>query len=216
MLLKLKEKALGEIRLAAESGNSQRIRAETARLTEIETLIDRQETLNRQVEVFSNTDARTSSSHPVAEKERTVSLLPTTSSRQTAKVRRSEFIKDCARKGIRLVPKKGTLYENSRQEVVGIAFATERKENAWFLGLPIRGLEHAVLICKPEEGPTFCVCLPSRFVQKYRSSLSKSKGQVVFNVRREDGRHSLLIPSAGRVPIDEYIDRPEHINSPPN
>ena len=212
MLLKLKEKTLAEIKLAAGSGDSQRIRAETTRLTEIEALIDRQEALNRQIDTLAKTNAPVIPFLPVAEKETTVYRSATTSSRHAGAVSRSEFITDCARKGIRLVPKRGALYENSRQEVVGIAFANECKADAWFLGLPSQGLKHAVLICKPGEDRSFCVCLPNRFLQKYWASLSESKGQVKFNVRRRGRNHFLIIPSVDPVQVDEYIDRPEHIN----
>lgn len=212
MLLKLKENTLNAIRLAAEGGDSQRIRAETARLTEIETLIERQEALNHQVEALSKSDARTFPSSPVEEKESPASSSAAPSSREAGAASRNEFIQDCARKGIRLIPKRGVLYENSRREVVGIAFASEVKEDAWFLGLPSHGVKHAVLICEPRDGRAFRVCLPSRILQEYWPSLSENKGQVKFNVRRRGEHNYLIIPGVDPVQLDEYIDRPEHIN----
>ena len=212
MLLKLKHKSLKAIQLAAETGDSQRIIDETARLSEIEMLITRQEVLTKQVEILSSRDPRETLPISIVEKEKVVSSSTNTSPRELGEINRREFVKDCANKGIRLVPKKGVLYENSRREVVGIAFATERKEDAWFLGLPSNEFAHAVLICKTEAGSTFHVCLPKAFIQKHLSALSESKGQIKFNVRRQGMHYLLRVPNIGLVQIDEYIDRPDNID----
>lgn len=210
MLLTLKDKVLEEIKLAVESKDSRRIMTETARLSEIEALIERQEALNRQVEALSSAETRTLSSPAVQEQDARVANRAE-SPREVGVAKRIEFVRACAAKGVRLTPKKGALYENSLREVVGIAFATERRDDAWFLGLPSQGLTHTVLICQPQVGEAFSVCLPNRFLQKYRSLLSESKGQMKFNVRRRGGHHFLIVPSLDPVQIDEYIDRPEQI-----
>ena len=210
MLMILKEKVLHEIKLAVESKDSRRIMAETARLSEIEALIERQEALNRQVDALSSGETTAPPSLLLSKQDDNLTTH-VRSPREAGVVRRVEFVKACAAKGIRLTPRKGALYENSLHEAVGIAFATERRDDKWFLGLPPQGLTHAVLICEPQVGEVFSICLPSRFLQKYKSSLGESKGQIKFNVRRRGGHHFLIVPNLDPVQIDEYVDKPEHI-----
>lgn len=212
ILLKLKEKTLSAIQSAAASGEIGRIRAETAKLTEIESLIERQEAINQQVQSLSDTSSAGSppqlSSLLVG---KTISPVGKTSNRKVGARRREDFVQACGRKGIRLIPKRGALYENSRGEVVGIAYASERKENAWFLGLPSQEFQHAVLICESNNDQSSAVCLPKQFIERHRTYLSESKGQVKLNVRLRSGHYFLVIPTAGSVQIDEYVNRPEHI-----
>jgi hypothetical protein len=210
MLLRLRQKILDEIGLAVESKDSRRIMAETARLAEVENLIERQEALDKQIAAISRGVERASSTQLLI--DATVNA-PTTagSPREAGSAKRREFVRACAAQGILLTPKKGVLYENARREVVGIATATERKEKAWFLGLPSNGLLHAVLICEQSEGKTLSVCLPRFFIEKYWAALSESKGQKKFNVRSRGGSYVLLVPGFDPIPVDEYVDRPEYI-----
>lgn len=208
MLLKLKEKTLSAIQSAAASGDVSRIQAETARLSEIESLIQRQEVINQQLHSLSDT----SSPPPISSRPTQISPpLGKISNRKRGAQRRDDFVLECERKGIRLTQRKGALYENSRREVVGIAYASERKDNAWFLGLPSQEIQHAVLICESNDGQLFTVCLPNQFMERHQTSLSESKGQVKFNVRARRGQHFLVIPISGSVSIDEYVNRADCI-----
>jgi len=204
MLLKLKEKTLSAIQSAAASGDVSRIQAETARLSEIESLIQRQEAINQQLHLLSDT----SSPPLISLRQAQISPpLGKISNRKRGAQRRDDFVQECESKGIRLTQRKGALYENSRGEVVGIAYASERKDNAWFLGLPSQEIQHAVLICEFNDDQLFTVCLPKQFMERHLKSLSESKGQVKFNVRTRRGQYFLVIPMSGSVPIDEYVNR---------
>lgn len=210
MLLKLKENSLNAIKLAASGGDSQRVLAETARLSRIEVLLERQERLDKEVQALTTADPQSEPpvSYPPEQLSRSLS---TDSPRQRGNKRRNEFVGICASKGFKLTPIKGALFKNTRSEIVGIAYASERKENGWFLGLPSKGFNHAVLLCENKNGGVFALCLPREFFQKYGDYLSKSKGQTKFNIRLRTGHRFLTIPEIGPIQVDEYVDKPEHV-----
>ena len=91
---------------------------------------------------------------------------------------------------------------------VAIPFATERRDNFWFLGLPENDLLErihgggvaVVLLCQSKSGSTLDFVIPPDYIQEIVGSLSKSKGQLKFNLRKDDGRYLLVIP--GRSPQD--------------
>ncbi len=210
MLLKLKDNSLKTITSAASSGDSRQVLEETARLSRIEVLIERQEALDKEVQALT-TKTPQSDSRMSSPPERVSRSLDKDSPRKRGDKRRSEFIKVCDSKGFKLTPIKGALFQNARAETIGIAYASERKENGWFLGLPSQEFNHAVLLCENKNGKVFAICLPHEFFQKHEDYLSKSKGQTKFNVRLRTGHYFLTIPVIGSVQVDEYVDKPEHI-----
>lgn len=198
------------IKSAASSGDSQQILVETARLSHVEVLMERQEALDKEVQALATA---TPQSEPKASSppKQLHQSLSKDSARQRGNIRRSEFIGVCASKNFKLTPVKGALFQNSRTETIGIAYASERKENGWFLGLPSQAFNHAVLLCENKNGKLFAICLPYKFFQKYEDYLSKSKGQTKFNVKLHAGHYFLTIPEIGSVLVDEYVDKPEHV-----
>src|SRR5699024_11801683 len=62
--------------------------------------------------------------------------------RQKGKLRREEFISDLEKSGIELNRVKGSLFKTKTGKRVGVAYASERQEDRWFLGLPARSEEH--------------------------------------------------------------------------
>lgn len=210
MLLKLKDNIMESIKSAASSGDSQQVLAETARLSRIDVLIERQEALDKEVQALTTT---TPQSEPEVSnpRERLPRSLDKDSPRQRGNKRRSEFVGICSSKGFKLTPIKGALFQNARAETIGIAYASERKENGWFLGLPSQEFNHAVLLCENNNCKIIAICLPCEFFQKYGDYLSKSKGQTKFNVRLRTGHHFLTIPDIGPVQVDEYVNKPEHV-----
>ena len=210
MLLKLKDNSLKAITSAASSGNSQKVLEETARLSRIEVLIERQEALDNEIQALT-TKTPQSGPRMYSPPERVSRSLDKDSPRKRGDKRRSEFIKICDSKGFKLTLIKGALFQNARAETIGIAYASERMENSWFLGLPSQEFNHAVLLCENKNGKVIAICLPHEFFRKHEDYLSKSKGQTKFNVRLRSGHYLLTIPVIGPVHVDEYVDKPEHI-----
>ncbi len=95
---------------------------------------------------------------------------------------------------------------------VAMPFATERRPNRWFLGLPesevferVRnGGLAIVLLCQSNMGDTLDFVLPPIKVEEMASQLSKSQGQLKFNLKKVGNRYQLVIPDRGTVDVSEY------------
>jgi hypothetical protein len=118
---------------------------------------------------------------------------------------RTAFLKRARARGLNLAPENGAIFMAPGGVRVGIAVATERQPDRWFLGLADGGFDAAVLVCKGEGGDTFDLCLPRAFIARHASALSRSGGQVKFNVVRRGGRVALTIPTVGSVNVDGYV-----------
>ena len=101
---------------------------------------------------------------------------------------------------------KGTLFRNGRGENLGIAYAKEaetRKER-WFLGLPEKKFQSAILLCQPINGKINALCLPSDFISRVKFSVSH--GQAKFMVIKRPGGWFLAVRGAGEVPVTQYVN----------
>ncbi len=120
--------------------------------------------------------------------------------RELGKKLRKVFLSKLEGEGIHLQLIKGTtIYRTQSGKRVGIASATERQPHRWFLGLPVGGFDHAVLLCQREKGDVVEVLLPDKFFIKYGSSMSQSKGQVKFNIVKRDSEFLVLVPHTDGV-----------------
>jgi hypothetical protein len=95
---------------------------------------------------------------------------------------------------------------------VGTPFATERRLNRWFLGLPEsevfahlhnRGLV-VILLCQSRLDTLLDFVLPSNLVNKIAYQLSKSHGQLKFNLKKLGDRYQLVIPGHGTIDVSSY------------
>ena len=120
--------------------------------------------------------------------------------RELGKKLRKVFLSKLEGEGIHLQLIKGTtIYRTQSGKRVGIASATERQPHRWFLGLPVGGFDHAVLLCQRENGDLVEVSLPEKFFVKYGNSMSQSKGQVKFNIVQRDSELLVLVPHTNGV-----------------
>lgn len=210
MLQKIRAKTLKSIQAAASIGDSENIQNETARLAQIDSLIAQQSALDNEIAALQGGEIPPSEKpgvFPEARSRKEGELSP----RAQGARRRSDFVHDCAKRGITLNHVKGSLFKNPKGEQVGIASASERKDNAWFLGLPANEFKHAVLLCENKQDRIFAVCLAKSFLDQYGKNLSESKNQTKFNVALRHGNYFLSVPSIGPVPIDQYINQPKLI-----
>lgn len=217
MLLAAKNRILDDIREAAKGRNTDRVLEAAAKLREIDELISRQAALDAEVETViglrSTATAVAHSNGAVVETpaRRTAIVRPTSANlgetaREAGDRRRAGFVKELASRGHLLVPYRGALYKNRLGETVGIASASERTPDRWFLGLPTDSFRHVILLCERVTGVTKAVCLPKAFIDTQGRFLSESKGQTKFNVNLRAGHYFMPIPSVGNVRVDEYID----------
>jgi hypothetical protein len=114
-----------------------------------------------------------------------------------------------------LTPIRGQLYRMANGETLGIAYGQEQqdKPGRWFVGLPIGKFSCAMLLCQPLTGDLFWINLSKEFLAKYSSQFSKSKiGQVKFSLFKRNGIYYLQVPTFGRVPMTENLNKLPHLN----
>lgn len=95
---------------------------------------------------------------------------------------------------------------------VAMPFATERRLNRWFLGLPemevLKRIDDGglaiVLLCQSRTGDILDFVLPPSKVKEMVYQLSKSQGQLKFNLKKARNRYHLVIPRHGTVDISDY------------
>ena len=127
-----------------------------------------------------------------------------------AKEMRDRYVEALQHKGIILSHVSGIVYRLKTGDTVLIPAATERRPNRWFLGVPFstfraRRIASLVFLCKGGEQALDFV-LPASEVERLLPSLSKSNGQVKFNVVRvEPGRYELQLPHREPVDISRYL-----------
>lgn len=128
-----------------------------------------------------------------------------TAGREAGRALRAAFLKSAADRGLRLTPSSGAIYRTPSGTRVGIAAATERRQNRWFFGLKSGGFDAAVLIAQSSSGKVADVCLPADFIRKIGSRLSVSVGQSKFNLVRRDGHLQLYVPGMDPVSVEELV-----------
>ena len=120
------------------------------------------------------------------------------SSRELGEKIRQEFLSKRQAEGIQLQLIKGkTIFRTRSGKRVGLAVATERQPNRWFLGLPDGGFDHAVLLCQRENGEIIDIPLPEKFFEQY--TMSQSKGQLKFNVVNRGSGLLVLVPGTDGI-----------------
>jgi hypothetical protein len=94
---------------------------------------------------------------------------------------------------------------------VGVAFASElnRLPDRWFLGLPEDDEYNVVvLLCRPLMGETLDFVIPVASLEQDWWRLSRSGGQIKFNVRKDGTEeYSLQVPKAGKHSIGIFLGK---------
>jgi len=181
----LRKELLDEIGAAVHRGDGPAISAAAERLCRFDALliearrlvkVDGQEVNHMVVSPVSTKPARGNSSfshESIAERK------------QRGERVRSEWVEKLSRQGIALTPVRGALYRSNGGDIVGIACAREKEHRGgvWWSGLPYGKFQRAALLCEPNAGELFAVCLPRSFLEANGSRLSKTRaGQTHFTV----------------------------------
>lgn len=152
--------------------------------------------------------------HQVASLNREVILRQTSktemaSSKLKAKKERKRLEDELRHKGITLNFSRSTI-KYSDGYAIGAAFATERKPNQWFLGLPDLKYKVVVLMCENNKGQIVRFFLGKRHISEIHDDLSQSEDEnLKFNIRKEAGNYSLLLNGRSSFPLN---DRMEDLN----
>lgn len=201
---------LSSISRAASEGNTRLVLSESEKLEKIEHLINRHSQIVLDLEELRSTKSDTDLTPNLVKKEesRKVNMLRSSrlaSIREHGQEIREKFLSNLGREGVPLHLIKGkTIYQTKSKKRVGIAVATERQSNRWFLGLPVNGFDHAVLLCQRENGDVIEVLLPEKFFMKYGDSMSLSNGQVKFNIVQRGTGVLVLVPGTDGINVSSF------------
>lgn len=205
-----KNKLLSSISRAASEGKTGVVISESEKLEKIESLINRHSQIVLELEELRENKSPSNLTQGTAKKDVNIKDNMSRSSRRAStrelgqKIR-EEFISKLKSNGIHLHLFKGkTIYQTKSGKRVGIAVATERQANRWFLGLPVGGFEHAVLLCQRDSGDLVEVPLPENFFMKYGESMSQSNGQLKFNIVQRGSGVLVLVPGTDGISISSY------------
>jgi hypothetical protein len=200
-----KKELLEKISTAAREGKSEAVLSASEKLRKIEMLINRYEQLEVEIAELQKEGGFHMNTGAAIESQMkpTSTAIPRISVktvREHGREIRETFLKRLLQTDISLQSVKGeTIYRCKSGEKVGIAVATERQPNRWFLGLPAGGFDHAVLLCQRESGDVVEIRLPKEFFAKYGSNLSESKGQVKFNISCKGSVFVVKVPGTDGV-----------------
>ncbi len=202
MLNSMKRTVLEEITRASRTSDAGKVLVLSERLRHVESLIQRQQALEEEARVLLEVPT-----HPLSDQKMS-QAVPAEAS-ESARARggriRRDFVERLSKLGRRLTQVRGQLYRNQLGEIVGIAYASEVKKDVWFLGLPEGEFQHAVLLCESAERIK-AMCLSKDFLSEHGRKLSRSQGQVKFNVLRRAGRYYIALPGSDPVEITELVD----------
>ena len=198
-----KNKILSAISKAASEGKTDLVLAESEKLEKITNLISRHSQIISELEVLR-------SGNPQIPRQKTRRIVASSvdesrssqmvSSRELGEHIRHEFLSKREAEGIQLQLIKGkTIFRTRSGRRVGLAVATERQPNRWFLGLPAGGFDHAVLLCQRESGEVIDIPLPEKFFVQYGNDMSQSKGQLKFNVVNRGSGLLVQVPGTNGV-----------------
>lgn len=203
-LMREKDLLLGRIAESAQRGESQEVLAAGEKLSKIEHLIKRYEELLRDISDLNSADPKPETVRKVRFAPKPSNNLDVVPGRGIGKKIRRDFLQKVSEQGIHLEQTRGSIYAIPSGRKVGVAVATERKPDRWFLGLPV-GLDQAVLLCQRENGEVATICLPKDFLSEYSDKMSKSSGQIKFNVTRRGSGYVLLVPGTDGINVSRFV-----------
>jgi hypothetical protein len=205
-LVQAKEELMGEIAKRASDGQADKVMALSVRLNLLEEIIKTQKKVDDMFDQWQNGETNTTEWKNSIPLKMDLNISQSTRKSAIAKghERRLEFVHQLQKKSILLKPHKGkTIFTNAKGERIGIAYASEANSDRWFLGLPERGFDHAVLICEARSGMISTVILPRAFFQKYGSYLSRSGGQLKFNILLRHSNYFIIVPDQGEINLKD-------------
>jgi hypothetical protein len=208
-LQKEKSNILSNISQSATEGNSDSVLSASEKLDKIESLIDRHGQIVQEREMLREDKTNSNVTAPSAKQETPKKELKFKSmaaaARRHGEEIREAFLRRLTHEGVHLQLSKGkTIYLTKSGQRVGIAVATERQPNRWFLGLPIAGFDHAVLLCQRDAGDVAEIRLPDKFFSKYGSAMSQSKNQVLFKIVQKNNEVSVQVPGTEGIPVSSF------------
>lgn len=137
------------------------------------------------------------------------SFIAKLSSRETARIKRSDFLNKLDKIGVRLKQHKGVIYsEPNTSGLIGISFSGEQGDS-WFLGLPKEHYKTIVLLCSNKDDGYDAIILPEEFCRQIINHLSSSHNQFKFSVRKHKDDDLTLYTKIGNFSVKKFVNNYE-------
>jgi hypothetical protein len=159
-------------------------------------------------------DYETVLNHPMpTSHQQKIEIIETTTDLKRIKGRegglngRKRFVGAGPNRGYQLTHLGKSIYRTARGKKVGLTFANEndQKPGAWWLGTPDSKYDIVVLLCQQDDGEALEFIIAQQDLEKFWGLLSRSAGQVKFNIVRDGANYYLLIPGHGRESINRFL-----------
>jgi hypothetical protein len=202
-LADLKNRTLPAIEKAAELRDTRQIVHLSALLADIERDEQAATALEERVAAYEARLQRPDEVPAVPQPRQVVKVIGHMQNRRDPRVARAMRVDYAIAHGLGNLG--GTMYRTRSGSTVGVAAATEVTPNRWFLGITPKHteLDTMVLLCQSGNAVLDFV-LPMTFLSDAWPRLSRSGGQVKFNVDRRDGSYWLQVPDVGPLDIGRY------------
>lgn len=205
-----KAKVLEQIAESAQRGKSEDVRAAAEKLNRIESLMERYQELLRDMADLETPDKKTQPTAYAASSRRSTQHedlggVGDESGKGAGRAIRTVFLTKAERSGVHLAYVKGIIYATPTGRKVGIAAATERNADRWFLGLPSEGFDDAVLLCRPKTGDIIEIFLSKSFFDEHGRRMGRSGSQMKLNVTRRGRDYVILVPGTGGINVTKFV-----------
>lgn len=206
-LPEVKAKILEKVKLSAQGADINAISRWSKAAEQCEKFIQESSDLTTRIKNFTEslwqTPAINLSEQPITAKPK-LKLSPKLEGSRA----RREWVNMLSSKAILLNGHNKRYYTEGGRSV-SIAFANEINRpnliDKWFLGLKDEPTDIAVLLCQDLEGKVNDFVLPVAELKSTWKTLSRSGGEIKFNVRRRQGEYLLLDPNGEPINISKYL-----------
>lgn len=192
ILSAMKADILQKVASAAAGGETQQILTLGRKLDLVDKLLQRTLDLEREITKLLTADQEVPTMVERSRREGETG-------REGGENARAAMIQTLSTAGIRLTRVKGATYKLQTGALLGIAYATERQPNRWFLGLTRGRFDHAILLCEESPERVHPLFLSAEFLASHR--LSASGDGIKFNVTRSGNLFHLNIPGEGALTV---------------
>lgn len=199
-VLQLRNAALKKIEEAAQKGDTLTLFANTKTVEEVERIKKNLDKLINSIDQLEKNIV----TNPTSTTEKKTEINPT-SQREKGELQRIQLIQDLRTSGIILIQQKGSTYKTINQSLVGIAYASERRPNRWFLGLPQKVYYAIILLCEEKNGNLLKFVLPRNIYNGIEKHLSIVNGQLKFNVFENNNEYYMTIPNANHLILNSFL-----------
>lgn len=141
-------------------------------------------------------------------RKKDVNQKPQGRNRAHSKAVREGELQKLNKLGVDLTRETEALYRTQNGKLIGVPSAIEARPDRWFLGLPSLDYQGILMICERSNGEVATFYLPGKFFQQYANDFSRSGDNLKFNVVRQGGNYSILVPGHGNVDITKYMNNP--------